>query len=893
MTLRLRGLAALFICLPVIFFATAALGSGAALQSQPAPQTQSPPPPAPKPPNPFETVPTQDTTQPPANQPPADQTKPPTPFQTVPQGTEPAKPAPAPAPEAAKPEQPAVAFSDVVESIEFRGARRVPQDTLRTLIITKKGDALDEDVLHRDFMSLWNTGRFDDIVLEREKGKSGWIIRYNLTERRVVRSIKYEGNKSISVSDILDRFKERHVGLSVEQQFEQSRVARAVQVLKEFEAEHGRQFATVTPQIRQIPPTSVEIVFKIDEGVKVKVGKIEIIGNKEFAQRAIVRVMKNSKPSGIPHSIFFESLWASTYDASKLDEDMERIRQFYMDHGYFTEHAVDHTVTIRDTGGKGTGIPLIHPNKSGKVADIKVTLEEGVQYRLGKINFVGVKLFRTPETLMRPLFGMAAGDVFSTERLQKGFKNLEKLYGSFGYIDAVPEPDFDPHETEGKMDLTINVDEGKQFFVRRIDFSGNNTTRDKVIRREIMIDEGDIYNTRLWELSILRLNQLGYFEALKADEAATITRDTKNDTVDILLKVKERGKNSITLNGGVSEIAGTFIGAGYATNNFLGLGETLSLNAQLGTMTRSVTFGFTEPYVMDRPLNAGFTVYYQYFNYDQAREASILSGENLIPEYNALGTQNLLNYVTNSYGFTTFVSYPLRRSFARWGLTYSFDHSRVSAADHGGDDLFRLFELHEPDWPEPVERHHHQQDHALLHLQHHRPSDYAHSRAATVHWTRLLGRPPRRQREGALADHHLHPLVPRVEARPDLRFPCSFAHAGRLWRRRAPAVCAHLHGRRTGCPRLLRLEHRSPGLYPQHHHRDCAQPGRFGAPAEVHRERRGADDECLDARPVLPDHLPRRRHSGCCQYGVPFQDLRAADFGRLHGCRRQPRHFPQ
>src|SRR5271157_2783331 len=675
MTLRLRGLAALFICLPVIFFATAASGSGAALQSQPAPQTQSPPPPAPKTPNPFETVPTQDTTQPPANQQPADQTKPPTPFHTVPQGKEQAKPAPAP--EAAKPEQPAVAFSDVVESIEFRGARRVPQDTLRTLIITKKGDALDEDVLHRDFMSLWNTGRFDDIILEKEKDKSGWIIRFNLTERRVVRAIKYEGNKSISVSDILDRFKERHVGLSVEQQYEQGRVARAVQVLKEFEAEHGRQFATVTPQIRQIPPSSVEITFKIDEGVKVKVGKIEIIGNQEFARRAIIRAMKNSKPIGIPHSIFFEGLWASTYDSTKLEEDMERIRQFYMDHGYFTAHAIDHKVNIHNTVPTGMSIPLIHPNKPGKVADITVTMEEGREYRLGKINFVGVKLFRTPETLMRPLFGMAAGDVFSTEKLQKGFKNLEKLYGSFGYIDAVPEPDFDPHEAEGKMDLTINVDEGKQFFVRRIDFSGNNTTRDKVIRREIMIDEGDIYNTRMWELSILRLNQLGYFEALKADEAATITRDTKNNTVDITLKVRERGKNSITLNGGVSEIAGTFIGAGYATNNFLGLGETLSLSSQLGSRTRGVTFGFTEPYVMDRPLNAGFTVYLQHFDYDQAREASILSGENLIPLYNALGSQNLLNYVTNSYGFTTFLSYPLRRSFARLGLTYSFDHSRI------------------------------------------------------------------------------------------------------------------------------------------------------------------------------------------------------------------------
>ena len=680
MTIRPRSLAALLICLPVIFLASAAAASGAAPQSQPAPQTQSPPPPAPKKPSPFETVPSTDTAQPPADQKPADQTKPPSPFQTVPQGQEQAKPAPPPvAPaEAAKPEQPAAEFADVVEGIDFRGARRVPQDTLRSLILTKKGDAYDEDVLHRDFMALWNTGRFDDIVLEKEKGTSGWIIRFNLTERRVVRAIKYEGNKSFSVSDILDRFKERHVGLSVEQQYEQGRVARAVQVLKEFEAEHGRQFATVTPQIRQIPPSSVEITFKIDEGVKVKVGRIEIIGNKEFAQRAIIRAMKNSKPIGIPHSIFFESLFASTYDSTKLEEDLERIRQFYMDHGYFTAHAIDHKVTIHDTVPKGMTIPLINPNKPGKVADITVTMEEGRLYRLGKINFVGVKLFRTPEMLMRPMFGMAAGDVFSTERLQKGFKNLEKLYGTYGYIDAVPEPDFDPHEAEGRMDLTISVDEGKQFFVRRIDFSGNTTTRDKVIRREIMIDEGDIYNTRLWELSILRLNQLGYFEALKAEEAASITRDTKNNTVDITLKVKERGKNSISLNGGVSEIAGTFIGAGYATNNFLGLGETLSLNSQLGSRTRSATFGFTEPYVFDRPLNAGFTVYIQHFNYDQAREESLLSGQNLISLYNALGTQNLLNYTTNGYGFTTFASYPLRRSFARLGLTYGFDRSHVT-----------------------------------------------------------------------------------------------------------------------------------------------------------------------------------------------------------------------
>ena len=217
------------------------------------------------------------------------------------------------------------------------------------------------------------------------------------------------------------------------------------------------------------------------------------------------------------------------------------------------------------------------------------------------------------------------------------------------------------------------MDEGHQFFVRRIDFQGNTTTRDKVIRRELLIDEGDLYSQRLWDTSILRLNQLGYFEALKTEgekggppgqEATEIKRDTKTNTVDLLLKLKERGKNSIQLNGGVSGIAGSFIGFSYSTNNFLGLGETLSLDSQIGDRLKSVTFGFTEPYLFDKPIQAGFTLYYQQFNYDQAREASIFSGQNLISYYQSFGSGNLLNYVSNGRGFTTFVSHALRRSFA-------------------------------------------------------------------------------------------------------------------------------------------------------------------------------------------------------------------------------------
>jgi outer membrane protein insertion porin family len=620
----------------------------------------------------------------------------PSPFERVP-GNVPAeeqKPAPVeklptPSPEATKPAAKAeeVNVPDVIEFIEFRGARRMSQDALRNLIFSRKGDKLDPEVQHRDFVALWNTGKFDDISLEKEPGKTGWIVRFLVTERRVIRAIKYDGNKSITQSEILDRFKERKVGLAVEQQYEQGKVQRAANVLKEYLSERGRQFATVTPEIRQIPPSSIEVTFKIQEGAKVKVGKIDILNNKVYQDRAVIRAMKNLRPVGIPYSIYLESLFAKTYDASKLEEDKERIRAFYANHGYFMARVAEDSVKLRTTGGNQSILPPFKPTKLGKSADIKLTMDEGVKYHLNNINFAGVKFFRTPEVFMRPIFGMAKGDVFSVDKLQKGTKQLTKLYGDFGFIDAVPEPDFNPLP-DGKMDLTISVDEGKQFFVRRIDFQGNTTTRDKVIRREILLDEGDLYNSRLWEMSVLRLNQLGYFEALKEAEAATINRDTRNNTVDITLKVKERGKNSITLNGGVSGISGSFVGFGYATNNFLGLGETLSLSTELGTRLRNVTLGFTEPYLFDRPISAGFTVYTQRFNYNQAREISIYSGRNMTALYEALGGDNILNYTTNGYGATVFVSYPLRRTFARLGLTYGFDRSTVHPKNTGTQSYF-------------------------------------------------------------------------------------------------------------------------------------------------------------------------------------------------------------
>lgn len=660
-------------CLSAVLVCVCLVASPLAAQQQPAPPKPAPP----KQQNPFETVPEVPVQAPKPQQPPP--------------GAKPQLEQPKP-PEESKPGlvTPGV-VPNVIEAIEFRGSRRVPQDTLRALIFTKKGDLLNEEALNRDFMALWNTARFDDITLEREPGRTGWIIRFVVQERRVVRSIKYDGMKSVTQSEILDRFKERKVGLQVETQYDPNKVQRAANVLKEYLAERGRQFATVTPELRQIPPSSLEVNFKVEEGPKVKVGEINVEGNQVFSDRQVIRAMKNLHPIGIPYSIFLENLFSKTFDSTKLEEDQDRVRNFYQERGYFTARASGTKVEIVDVGGGSFKIPLFYPNKPGKRANLTMEVEEGKKYALGKVTFTGVKFFRTPESLFPPIFGMREGDTFSTAKLRKGMEQFRKLYGEFGFLDMVPEPNFEPNQQTGVLDMSLAVDEGKQFFVRRIDFSGNTTTRDKVIRRELLIDEGDLFNTRLWEVSLLRLNQLGYFEVLKENEAANITRDTKNNTVDITLKVKERGKNSINLSGGVSGIAGSFVSFGYATNNFLGLGETLSLDAQIGDRIRSTTFGFTEPYLFDKPIQAGFTVFYQRFNYDQGREVSLFYGRNLTSLYSSLPSGSLLNYTTNGAGFSVFASTLLKRSFARVGITYNFNQSSIQTLSAGAENYFNYF----------------------------------------------------------------------------------------------------------------------------------------------------------------------------------------------------------
>ena len=581
----------------------------------------------------------------------------------------------------------------VIDRIEFVGNRRIRSDTLKARIFSRDGDPFSEETLRRDFQALWNTQFFEDVKLRVEDSPehpNGKIIIFEVKERPVIRRIRYDGIHSITESDILDRFKEKKVGLTVESQFDPTKIKKAEVVLQELLSEHGHQFATVTPQYERIASSNaVILVFKIDEGPKVKVGKIIFVGNHAFSNRKLIRAMHNDRPYAIPLYITEINVMSKTYDKDKLNEDLEvGIRGLYQDNGYFKVVIPDPVIENVDTDNYKLGVPLPFAGKKpGKAVNITIHIEEGAQYHMGTLKIVSAdpdKALSLKVDALKKLWPLHPGDVFSADKVRKALKNYTAAYGEFGFIDFTPEPEEDVDDATKIINMTLKFDEQKQYYVRRIDFSGNTTTRDKVIRRELLIDEGQLFNKRLWEISILRLNQLNYFERIEADKAAEIKRNTKDGTVDLLLKLKEKGKQSIGLQGGVSGLAGTFVGLTYQTNNFLGLGETLTLSAQFGDLQRSFTFGFTEPYLFDRPIQTGFTIFSTRYDYNQAKQLAQEEGQavSINPEF-------VQDYTQNSYGFTTYISHPLRKlSFSRVSLTYGLTHTDITAFNDTSNLLF-------------------------------------------------------------------------------------------------------------------------------------------------------------------------------------------------------------
>jgi outer membrane protein insertion porin family len=588
----------------------------------------------------------------------------------------------------AKPQFSADAAPQILCPTQVVGNRRIPKESVIARLFSRAGDAYDPAVVQRDFNSLWNTGYFDDLRIEKINGAGCLQLIIYVREKPTISEIDYKGLNAVSVSDVLERMKKEKVGVTVESQYDATKVKREEVILKELLGEHGHQFAIIKTEVKTIPPARVALTFNVKEGPTVKVGKIDFTGNTALNHRELVEAMKNLKPIGIPHSIFLENIFPRTFDASKLDEDADRVRQAYRDKGYFKASTGEPQTNVRNAGGVNPF--TLHPS-TGKRVDIVIPIEEGERYKLGGITFTGNKAYNNPKAL-RAQFPQKDGEYFNATLFGKGIENLRKAYGEGGYINMVPSPVPRVDEAKKLVYLDIDVDEGKQFYVSRIEFTGNTLTRDKVIRRELLVEEGQVYNSRLVDLSLLRLNQLNYFDVLKTEQDVESRQNADAGTVDLLIKLHEKGKNSIGLNGGVSGLSGSFIGLNYETNNFLGLGETLSVTANIGNLSRNLSFGFNEPYLRNKPVSLGVQVFTRKTDFNPAKSYSVATGQS----QNLTNAQSSLlnNYNQSSTGLTVSTSEALRNLFrrsgvARIGLSYSLSRSGVTTFNQNTLSIFQ------------------------------------------------------------------------------------------------------------------------------------------------------------------------------------------------------------
>ena len=554
---------------------------------------------------------------------------------------------------------------DRIEDIEVRGNIRVPDDTIRFSIQTKIGDVLDPELIQEDIRILYDLGYFDDIGVSQVDGQQGTIVIFEVREKPLIASIEYRGNNSFTPSEILERFRELEVDLGVTMPYEETSLRRAQLVIEDLLAEQGHPKATVEVETEDIPPSAIAIIFEIDEGPKIQIERIDVVGNDALCDREVKSAML-LKETGPVTSLKNEDI----YQELKMSDDRTRIEMLYRENGYLRAVLLEPEIEIRPYKIHRTlpfikppfpwGIPLPFWKKEVDRLFITIPVEENDQYRVGEVHIVGNTLFDRADLLAA--LGLVRGEVYNETLLRNGFLTLTRMYGARGYINFTPIPVYDFDDANKVVHLTINFQEDRRFFVGQINFRGNTTTRDRVIRREMMVAEREVFNSELWELSMLRLNQLGYFEPI-TEEAVEIQPRPIEPVVDITLNVQEREGNFVGFTGGVSPIGGSYGGLNYSTNNFLGFGETLSVSAQGGTRQSNFTFNFSEPYLMNRPMSTGFSVFRTELRFDDS-----------------------LNFDQSQTGFNVFASYPFK-VFQRVGLLFEFDNSEISTPNAFFDDV--------------------------------------------------------------------------------------------------------------------------------------------------------------------------------------------------------------
>ncbi|PYS46124.1 MAG: outer membrane protein assembly factor BamA [Acidobacteria bacterium] len=453
----------------------------------------------------------------------------------------------------------------LVESVNIVGNRRNRTEDLLYWVQTKPQEPYNAEQVQRDLQALLALGFFEksSARVEVTPGERGVIVTFYVTELPIIRDLQFEGLHSVPESDVLKAFRERRVGVSKEAIYDPVKVNNAIRVLKELLAAHGHPNATIETRRDEVSQTSIAITFVVHEGERVRVVEIQFEGNQIFSDGKLRSQMKLVREAGLITRFRGQDI----LDREKLDFDLRRVTFYMRSKGYLQARTGE--PRIEGLGPRRTGFPILplpFLSSTDEALRVTVPVTEGKLYRIGSIKVEGNSIYS--EQVITNIIGLKPGDIANGERISKALnEDLKKAYGSQGFIqyEYDVEPAFKDNPAnpkEGLVDFVFTITEGKQFQLRRLEFVGNTFTRDYVLRREVLVNEGDVYNQRAWEVSILRLNQLGFFNPIDKDKDADFRTDEEQAQVDITLKVSERGRQQISFNGAVFTYSQKFFGEG-------------------------------------------------------------------------------------------------------------------------------------------------------------------------------------------------------------------------------------------------------------------------------------------------------------------------------------------
>ncbi|MCP9496349.1 MAG: outer membrane protein assembly factor BamA [Pyrinomonadaceae bacterium MAG19_C2-C3] len=580
----------------------------------------------------------------------------------------------------------------LVEAVEITGNRRLRDEDLLYYIQTRVGEPFNQTTAERDLQALNSLTFFDktETRVSIEDGARGGInVIFRVQELPIIRDLVFDGLGAITEADVLKAFRENRIGVSKESALDPVKVNNSRRLIRELLAAKGYPNATVEIETDEVSQTSTALTYKVNQGERVRIVEIDFEGNQVFSDGALRSQMKYVKEAGLISRFKGEDV----LDRRKLEADLYNVSNFMRSKGYLNARTGE--PRVEDVGRRRTGLPVLPlPLLSSTDDAIRITIPitEGKIYRFGDVKIEGNSIFS--EQYIRAVLGVQPGEIANGQRLGKAlFEDLKRIYGSQGFIqyDYNVNQDFRDNPTnpnEGIADFTISIEEGKQFTLRRLEFQGNTFTRDNVLRRQVLINEGDVYNEFNFENSIVRINQLGYFDPVDKDKDKDIRANEETGEVDLTLRVAERGRQQISFNGGISGIGGSFFGLEYSTNNLLGRGESLSFNFAFGNRQRSLYFTFTEPSIRNREIAAGFTLFTSSSKF--LGQGTFLSNNTTAInsafnnfDFATLDDSNL--FTQTSTGGSIFLSAPLsefrRRTrfnlFSRVGLSYSLSTTSI------------------------------------------------------------------------------------------------------------------------------------------------------------------------------------------------------------------------